>query len=268
MTSDHLDRLARGYGPRHSRLYEALDESLEPRGPEMLVDVAAEYLRPQSRILDIGCRDAKYLIRLVQAHGCRGVGFDPVDWHVESARAAVDEAGVGDRIRITNGVIEQIEEPDDHFDFIWCRDVLVLVQGLERGLAEAARVLKADGAMLVYTNFATELLEPGAAPVYGPIGTVPRNFDEATMEAAFDGAGLVVERKDVIGTEWREHEEERTQPVSRSLLRLARLRRRRDAIVEEYGQELYDLAEAALQWTTYQFLGKLRPMMYVLRRRS
>jgi hypothetical protein len=93
-------------------------------------------------------------------------------------------------------VIEKIEQPDDHFDFIWCRDVLELV----------------------------------------------------------------------IGTEWREHEEERTQPVSRDLLRLARLRRRREEIVEEYGQELYDVSQASLQWKTYLFLGKLQPTMYLLKR--
>jgi hypothetical protein len=53
----------------------------------------------------------------------------------------------------------------------------------------------------------------------------------------------------------------------RDLLRLARLRRRRDAIVEEYGQELYDLAQASLSWLPYQMLGKLQPTMYILKRR-
>lgn len=265
--AEHLAQIRRIYSARHYPLYEALDRTLNPRGPDMLLDVAGAYLSPESRILDIGCRDASYLIRLVRAHNCRGVGFDPADWNVERARAAVDEAGLGERIQITTGVIEQIEQPNDHFDFIWCRDVLVLVEGLERGLFEAARVLKRDGLMLVYTNFATQLLEPKeAAMIHGPLGSVPRNFDEDLMEAAFQRAGFVIDRKDVIGTEWREHEEERAQLVSRDLLRLARLRRRRAEIVEEFGQELYDAAEASLQWMTYQFLGKLQPTMYLLKR--
>lgn len=265
--SDRVRHLARVYSSRHYSLYETLDQSLKPRGPDMLLDVAGAYLGPQSRILDIGCRDASYLIRLVQAHNCRGAGFDPVDWHVERARGAVDESGLGERIQITKGVIERIEHPDDHFDFIWCRDVLELVEGLERGLFEAARVLKPDGVMLVYTNFATELFEPReAVMIHGPPGNVQANLDEDVVEAAFQRAGLVVDRKEVIGTEWREYEEERTSPVSRNLLRLARLRRRRKEIVEEYGQELYELAQASLQWTAYQLLGKLRPTMYVLKR--
>jgi ubiquinone/menaquinone biosynthesis C-methylase UbiE len=267
MDRGHLDRIARVYSARHYPLYEALDQSLDPRGPEMLLDVAGEYLRSQSRILDIGCRDASYLIRLVQVHDCRGVGFDPVDWNVERARTAVDEGGLGERIQITKGVIEQIEQPNDHFDFIWCRDVLELVEGLERGLFEAARVLKPDGRMLIYTVFATELLEPReAAMIHGPLGIVPMNLDEDSMEAAFQRAGLVIDRKDLIGTEWREYQEERTRPASRDLLRLARLRRRRAEIVEEYGQELYDQAQASLHWLTYLFLGKLQPTMYLLKR--
>ena len=264
---DHLSRIARVYSPAHYPLTEALDESLDPRGPDMLLDVAGTYLRSDSRILDIGCRDARHLIPLVRAHGCRGVGFDPLDSHVERARAAVDEAGLAARIEITKGVIERIDQPDDHFDFIWCRDVLELVHDLERGLAEAARVLKRGGAMLVYTNFATELFEPGeAARIHEPLGNVPANLDEGFVEAAFRSAGLAIARKDVIGTEWREYEEERDRPVSRQLLRLARLRRRRDEIVAEYGQERYEIAQASLQWTTYQLLGKLKPTMYVLER--
>lgn len=114
------------------------------------------------------------------------------------------EAGLVDRIEIAKGVMEHIEQPDDSFDFIWCRDVLECVEGLERGLAEAARVLKPGCRMLVYTDFATELLEPReAAQSFGPRGIVADNMDEHLVEAAFLRAGLAIERKDVIGTEWR-----------------------------------------------------------------
>ena len=264
----HLRRILRVYGPPNERLRATLDEPLEPRGPDMLFEVAAEYLRPESRILDLGCRDGRHLIPLVRAHDCRGVGIDPVDWNLDRARAAVAEAGLEDRIRVARGVAERLDQPDDHFDFVWCRDVLELVEDLERSTAEIARVLKPSGHALVYTNVATELLEPAeAALIHGPLGSSPRNLDEAAVEAAFQRAGLAVARKDVIGTEWREYEEERTQPVSRQLLRLARLRRRRDEIIEEHGREAYDLAQASLHWQAYQFLGKLRPVVYLLKPR-
>ena len=69
----------------------------------------------------------------------------------------------------------------------------------------------------------------------------------------------------MIGTEWREHEEERVPRVLRDLARLARLRRRREELVAEYGSVAVEIAEASLQWTAYQFLGKLLPVVYVLR---
>jgi SAM-dependent methyltransferase len=266
LMSDHLDLLARVYSGRHTGLYPVLDESLNPRGPELLFDVAAEYLSAGARILDVGCRDAAYLIRLVQAHDATGLAVDPLERHVGLAALAVREAGLEDRIAIVKGVMEHIEEPNGSFDFIWCRDVLECVEGLDAGLAEAARLLKPDARMLIYTNFVTDLLEPQeAAKSFGPRGIVAMNMNEHRMEAAFLRASLIIERKDVIGTEWREYAEERSHPVSQDLLRLARLRRRRQEIIEEYGQDVYDRAEGALQWSAYQLLGKLQPTMYIVK---
>ena len=42
-----------------------------------------------------------------------------------------------------------------------------------------------------------------------------------------------------VGTEWREYAKERTQGAHRDLLRLARLRRQRDRIVEQAGEDIY-----------------------------
>jgi hypothetical protein len=44
-------------------VYEQLDQNLEPRGPDSLHDLAAEYLVPEAVILDAGCRDSADLIR-------------------------------------------------------------------------------------------------------------------------------------------------------------------------------------------------------------
>ena len=250
----------------HDELDALLGQSLAPRSPDYLLELAESLLTPHSRLLDIGCRDARHLIPLVEKTGCRGVGIDPVDRHLERAQAAVTAAGLTQKIEIRHGVMEQIEELDDSVDIAWCRDVLEGVLDLEAGLSEIARVLKPDGAAIIYTVFATPRLEPReAAAINGPLGGVPRNFDRATVEAAFEHAGLRVELADEIGTEFREYEEERSQRVSDSLLRLARLRRRRAEIVDRFGADRFELSEASLQWLAYLFLGKLEPLLYVLR---
>jgi SAM-dependent methyltransferase len=262
----NLDRLTRVYGPITWDVYAQLDVSLGPTGPEQLFDIAGELVTPGDIVLDVGCRDAEHLIELVHRYDVRGVGVEPVAIHVERAHAAVDEAGLGDRITVHHGVMHELPYGNHHFDFVWCRDVLEQVDDLVAALSEVVRVMKPHARMLVYTTFATELLEGRDVEMMRRhLGNVDGNLDRRFVERAFDRAGLQVERTQVIGTEWREHAEERSQPVSRALLRLARLRRQRDAIVERHGEEIYDHVEANLHWELFQFLGKLEPVVYVLR---
>jgi len=94
---------------------------------------------------------------------------------------------------------------------------------------------------------------------------VQQNLERQWVEEAFEQAGFRVERLEEIGTEFREYDEERTRPVSDGLLRLARLRRRREEVIRRFGKEKYDLSEASLQWLAYLLLGKLEPVAYVLR---
>jgi SAM-dependent methyltransferase len=247
--------LARVYGPDMWAVYERLDESLDPRGPSSMLDVAAAYLSPGSAVLDVGCRDGRHLIELVERTGARGVGIDAV------ARFP-DVPGV----QFDQGLMEALPYPDDEFELVWCRDVIEGVEPLEAAFAEVARVLKPGGRVVLYTVVATDRLEPGdEALLARHLGIVRRNLEESVVAAAFGRAGLEAERKDVIGTEWREWEEERTQPASQSLLRLARLRRQRDELVAEVGEERVAHAEANLHWLPFLLLGKLQPTLWVLR---
>jgi ubiquinone/menaquinone biosynthesis C-methylase UbiE len=260
-------QLARVYGEETWRVYDVLDESIAPSGPDSLYDLAGKYLTVGSRLLDAGCRDAAHLIRLVQLYDVTGVGIDPVEVHIERARAAIESAGVAGRADVFVGAMQDLPFPDGHFDFVWCRDVVEQVDDLDGALREAFRVLSAGGHMLVYTTFATEQLSTREAEMMNRhLGNVPANLIEANVEAAFARAGFAIERKDVIGTEWREDIEERTSAVSQDLLRLSRLRRQRDQLIQRFGQDIYDHVEANLHWGIFQFLGKLLPTVYILRR--
>ncbi|MGH3003716.1 MAG: class I SAM-dependent methyltransferase [Gaiellaceae bacterium] len=254
------------YGDEDVQLRALLGESLAPRPPDFLLDLALPLLAPESRLLDVGCRDARHLIPLVMRSGCTGVGIDPVERNIDRARAAVTAADLDQRIEVRRGVMEQTDEPESSVDVVWCRDVLEVVADLHAGLSEVARVLKPGGAAVVYTVFATPRLEPReAASVNQPLGIVPQNLERAWAEEVFKQAGLRVERLEEIGTEFREYDEERTQPGSEGLLRLARLRRRREEVIQRFGRDKYDLWEASLHWLAYLLLGKLEPAAYVLR---
>lgn len=267
MTDPDVERLSRVYGPTTWDVYEQLDRSLEPHGPDELIDLAGRWLGPGQTVLDAGCRDGAHLIQLVLRYDVNGVGLDPVARHVERGEAAVREAGLEPRITLVRGSMHDIPLPDASIDFVWCRDVLEQVEDLDRGLLELARVMTRDARLLAFTTVSTDRLTSDDRELLGHhLGNVAANLDPGTLEHALERPGFVVEVAHPVGTEWIEYTEERTQPASRALLRLARLRRQRGEVIAAHGQDIHDHVEANLHWEIFQFLGKLEPRIYVLRR--
>ena len=264
----NLETLATIYGPTTWDVYERLDVSLDPRGPDVLYDVAAAHIGEHDMILDAGCRDAAHLIELARRHpNITGIGVEPVPIHVERARAAVDTAALNERITVHQGVLHDVPVEDGTIDFVWCRDVLVQVDDLVGGLRGLHRAMVADGRLLTYCTFITDRLDGADLEMMRRhLGLLEPNVRRRNMEDAFTAAGFVIDDVEELGTEWREFAEERTQPASRSLLRLARLRRQRDAIVAWRGQEIFDHIEANLHYELFLFLGKFSPVVHVLRK--
>jgi SAM-dependent methyltransferase len=234
-------------------------ESLNPRGTEWLFEAFAG-LGPESGqlVVDVGARDAKHAIRLLQKHGLRAIAIDPVEHHVELARRAVAEAGVD--IDVLQAGIEAMPIDDDAADWIWCRDVLVHVD-LGRGFAECARILKPGGQMLAYVTCSTDALEPReAAWLFDAVAIVPESTDAVVIETRAADAGLTLVSKTELAGEWRERMlEDGTWSANDALLRLSRLRRS--------GANLDDPRVAAYAadkaWGIYQLLGKTCPTVYV-----
>lgn len=266
----NLDRMATIYGPTTWDVYARLDESLDPRGPDMLYDLAAEHIAENATILDAGCRDATHLVELASRHSTiTGIGIEPVAIHVDRERAAVKNAHLSDRITVHQGVLHDVPAPDNSIDFVWCRDVLVQVDDLLGGLRGLHRVMAPNARLLAYSAFVSDRLDGGDLQMMQRhLGWLDDNVRRPNMEAAFAATGFVIDGVEEIGTEWREFAEERTQPTSRALLRLARLRRQRDAIVAWRGQEIYDHIEANLHYEVFLLLGKLEPVVHVLREKK
>jgi SAM-dependent methyltransferase len=248
---------------------EDMERSLEPRGADGLYDAfAACDVGPDDLVLDAGSRDAGHAIELAKRFGCRCVAVDAVPLHLGLMRKTIAEAGMGDRVTAGLAALEALPFAAGSFDAIWCRDVLNHVE-LPPAFAEAARVLKPGSPMLIYVTLATERMEPReAARLYQALAIRPENMTSDTFEACARAAGFAVVSVDRIDSEWREHALERQDAWGElpALLRLARMRRREPELVARYGRERFDAFYSSDLWGIYQFLGKLCPTIYRLRK--
>jgi len=230
-----------------------------PRGTEWLFDVFSE-LGPHAGqlLIDVGARDAKHAVRLVQEHDLRAIALDPVARHVDLARRAVAEAGAD--VDVVQAGIEDMPIDDGVADWIWCRDVLVHVD-LARGFAECARVLRAGGHLLAYVTCSTSRLEPReAAWLFDALAIVPESTDPQVIETRAADAGLVLRSKTELGGEWRERMlADGTWSANDDLAELSRLRRSG----ADFGDPRVAAQAAGAAWGIYQLLGKTCPTVYV-----
>lgn len=246
-----------------------LNKSLNPRASTMLyAKMGAMGLSANHALLDIGCRDLRHGLRLVEEYGCRVVGVDPLPYHIGLATEKIEASGFTQQASAEEGTIESIPTEDSSFDFIFCRDMLSHVEALEAGFAECFRVLKPGGQMLIYATLSTEQLLPAEAEqLFPPLGVPANAMEPINIESAFAAAGFQLVEKDQVGSEWREYwEEDGTNTTSRQLLWIARLLRNKDAYIEQIGEANYEIELANCHWGVYQMLGKLCPTVYVLRK--
>jgi SAM-dependent methyltransferase len=264
MVSWSLEQAYEAY-PRIEREFsQELGRSLDPRGPGQLFDLVAGFgLAEGAAVIDVGCGEGWHAVQLAGRFGLSVTGIDPVPRHIEAARAAAGAAGPV----FTLGTAEQIPAADATADLVWCRDVLVHVPGLAGAYAEFHRVLKPGGRALVYQMFGTPLLEPReAAWLWGTMGVVPASADPARTEEAIAAAGLRVDQRVVVGTEWGEWAAEHRGQGDSKLLHTSRLLRGREGYVARFGQAAYDMMLGDCLWHIYAMIGKLERRVYVLSR--
>ncbi len=241
-----------------------------PRAPDMLFDHAAGLgVTADSRVLDIGSRDAVHAIELVRRFGCQVVAADPVRFHAELARERLPAPGpdIAARIELSDAAIEHLSFDDASFDLVWARDMLNHV-ALRVGLSECWRVLKHGAAMLAFQTFATPLMEPGESRRLYEIHSIhAENMDPDHFEELARSVGFVIETQDSITSEWREHAVESGKTdIGECLMTIARMHRAEQELVTAYGRAHYEATIADCLWGVYLLLGKLSSSIYVLRK--
>ena len=245
-------------------LDKALDESLHPRGPDVLFDIAGELGASRStRVLDVGSRIGKQMVELRDRFGCRVVGVEPAPANLRRMKRTYPH----EIFDVVRAIGEALPFPDRAFDLIWVRDVLVHFESLDPAFAEFHRVLKPGGAVLVFAVFATPLLEPREAErLFAGTAVVASSADAQNFERAATDAGLVIDRKEELHGEWREFSEESGEKrTSGQLLRVARMVREPERYKSLIGEQAYEEELANCLYGIYQLLGKLSAAIYVLR---
>ncbi|MPZ49544.1 MAG: methyltransferase domain-containing protein [Dehalococcoidia bacterium] len=243
---------------------EILDQSLNPRGYDMLYDLVAELGLPAgARALDVGCGRGPHAIHLAESFQMKVLGIDPVPYAIEAARKKLIERagsnpGLAELVQFEVGWAEALPAEDGSVDLIWCRDVLELVPDLKAAYQEFHRVLKPDGWALVYQMFASD-------PELRPPDVQAENVEPEYAEAAMKAAGLQIEKCIEVGSEFGEYAQEQTGIAGRMLMHAARLLRAPDRYIEQFGKDNYDIALGDAYWHVYRLLGKINYRIYLLR---
>ena len=250
--------------------FSIVDSSLHPRSPDVLFDKLGTLVDgvTEARVLDVGCRGATHMCEIAERFGALVWGIDLAESSVELAVKNIAESGLSERVSVARGDIQSLEFEDGAFDVVWCRDMLTLVPDLRRAFSECARVLKTGGHMLIFTNFATDLMEPSEAErLYGPLGVCADNLSQGHFEAAFLDSGFQVTEHEQIDGEWREWgEEDGDRRTSTQMLRIARMLRNRDSLIARVGRKDYEIELADCYWGVYHMIGKMSGAIYILQK--
>jgi 2-polyprenyl-3-methyl-5-hydroxy-6-metoxy-1,4-benzoquinol methylase len=100
------------------------------------------------RVLDIGCYTGGRSVALAQYYGFAELsGIDIAPIYIKAARSFADSHGIAAEFRLARG--EELPYPHEFFDTVISFDVFEHVADLRKTMAEAWRVLKPEGHLII-----------------------------------------------------------------------------------------------------------------------
>lgn len=247
---------------------DALDVAGDPRGPDVLLRAVGELgLAPDSLAVDAGCREGANAFVMAGLYGFRVLGLDPIQRHLDLARAARREQSdpVAARVSFERGSAEHLPVPDGTVDMVLSHDVLPHVDDVAAVLAEFHRALRPGGHVVAHQVLrAPSFSGDDADWLVRARGMVPASLDPVVHDRAVEEAGFAVRDSVDLGSEWGEHAELADGEVSRAMLRVARMRRDPDRWRERFGLRAFDTMLATSMWQVHRLLGDLPGRLDVL----
>lgn len=246
----------------------AADASRQPKSLDLIYDLAvAAGVDSSTVVVDVGCATGDRGRELIRRTGCQIEGIELLPQLIEWGQAATADAGMADSMRFRQGSILNLPILDEHADVVVCTDVLGLIDDLPRAVGECARVLKPGGAMVSHVTVATERMAGfEQTELDASQGTVAASMNRAYLERTF-AAHFIIEQVVDLGSQHRLHAVESGDDETLvNLVRASRLMTWPEIYRAEHGDVAYRTALTEALWGVYQLLGKLSPVVYLLRR--
>ncbi|MFO8045667.1 MAG: class I SAM-dependent methyltransferase [Halomonas sp.] len=225
--NDHYDALATGSGeslmarlraafhdagcnPDHLTLDEVAGiDQLHLGGRAASRSLAAlGALRPDQRVLDVGCGTGGASRLVATEAGCQVVGVDITAAFIEVAEWLSAATGLTQRTRFVCADAARTSLPDGAFDVIWCQHALMNMPDMAGVLEEWRRLLVPGGRVLLHEVVAGDNPEALALPVPWARTTATSHLmGREALQVSLAEAGFVpVSVRDVTETAlaWRQ----------------------------------------------------------------
>ena len=106
-------------------------------------------IRPESRVLEIGCGSGRYALRVAEQTRCRLIGLDVNSHGIRNAKEIASRMRLDSLVRFEEcDASHRLPFSDARFDAVFSNDVLCHIPGRPAVLTELARVLKPGGRLL------------------------------------------------------------------------------------------------------------------------
>jgi SAM-dependent methyltransferase len=256
MTDPYTLALHSSFDDIERQFHAALEESLDPRGPDALYDlVAGLRLGPGAVVVDVGCGRGRQSVELARRFGFNVLGVDPFDRHGPVERELADGTLSPGSVRFAEGTLERVPVADSSVDLIFCRESIMFAD-LDAAAAEFHRVLRSAGRGLVYLVLSGPLMREAEDEHFARLMR-GRTLRTNEIDAALERNGLVIDQRVDYGGEWGERSQERDGTPGQRLLFASRLLRQPDRYIRQFGRDNYDIMLGDCLWHVYRMIGRL-----------